>query len=108
MKRAMVMEGYSRRLSQFFKTTDVVWQARLGLRVNLTKSVIIPIGEVPNVNALAQFFGCKVDYLPCSLVLKSTRRTEANKVPKRKGQGARREAKAHASWMRGTLLRKIF
>ena len=37
-----------------------------GLRVNLSKSVIIPIGEVSNVNALTHFFGCRVDYLPSS------------------------------------------
>jgi len=37
-----------------------------GLRVNFSKSVIIPIGEVPNVNGLAHFFGCRVDYLPFS------------------------------------------
>jgi len=35
-----------------------------GLRVNLTKSLIIPIGELPNVNVLAHFFGCRVEYLP--------------------------------------------
>ena len=40
------------------------FEAMSGLRVNLAKSVIIPIGEVPNVNALAHFFGCRVDYLP--------------------------------------------
>ena len=46
------------------------------------------------------------------LVLKSARRTESNRVPKRKAQGARRRrthhgCEAHASWMRGALLRKI-
>ena len=35
-----------------------------GLRVNLSKSALIPIGEVPNVHILACFFGCGVDYLP--------------------------------------------
>ena len=43
-----------------------------------------------------QCFSCRR-----SLVLKSARRTEAIRVP-------RREAKAHASWMRGALQRKIF
>ena len=37
-----------------------------GLRINLSKSVIIPIGEVPNVNVWAHFFACRVDYLPSS------------------------------------------
>ena len=37
-----------------------------GLRVNLSKSALISVGEVHNVNALARFFGCGVDYLPSS------------------------------------------
>jgi len=35
-----------------------------GLRVNLSKSVFIPVGEVPNVDDFACFFGCGVEYLP--------------------------------------------
>uniref|UniRef100_A0A7C9AA13 Reverse transcriptase domain-containing protein n=1 Tax=Opuntia streptacantha TaxID=393608 RepID=A0A7C9AA13_OPUST len=50
----------------YLKCILLIFEAMSGLRVNLNKSVIIPIGEVPNVNALAQFFGCKVDYLPSS------------------------------------------
>ena len=50
----------------YLKRILLIFEAMSGLRVNLAKSVIIPIGEVPNVNALAQFFGCKVDYLPSS------------------------------------------
>ena len=36
------------------------------LRVKSSKSAIIPIGEVPNVNVLARFFGRGVDYPPSS------------------------------------------
>ena len=37
-----------------------------GVRVNLSKSALIPVGEVPNVHNLARFFGCGVEYLPSS------------------------------------------
>jgi len=48
----------------FLKCIHLVFEAMFGLRVNLTKSLIIPIGELPNVNVLAHFFGCRVEYLP--------------------------------------------
>ena len=32
----------------------------------MSKSVLIPVGEVPEINFLAQFFGCGVDSLPSS------------------------------------------
>ena len=35
-----------------------------GLKVNLAKSSLIPIGEVPNIHLLARFFGCEVCALP--------------------------------------------
>jgi len=50
----------------YLKCILLVFEAMSGLRVNLSKSALIPIGEVPNVNALAHFFGCAVDYLPSS------------------------------------------
>jgi len=37
------------------------------LRVNKPKSVLIPIGEVPELHHLAHFFGRGVDYLPIFL-----------------------------------------
>ena len=37
-----------------------------GLKINLSKGVLIPIGKVPELNNLAQFFGCGADYLPSS------------------------------------------
>ena len=41
-------------------------EALFGPRVSLLKSVLIPIGEVPHILDLAEFFGCGVDYLPSS------------------------------------------
>ena len=37
-----------------------------GLRVNLSESELIPVGDGPNVHVLACFFGCEVDHLPSS------------------------------------------
>ena len=50
----------------YLKCILLIFEAVSGLRINLAKNVIIPIGEVPNVNTLAHFFGCRVDYLPSS------------------------------------------
>ena len=35
-----------------------------GLKVNLAKSFLVPVGEVSNVGALAKVFGCEVGTLP--------------------------------------------
>jgi len=42
----------------------LLFEALTSLKVNLAKSVLIPIGEVPNLHHLTQFFGCGVDVLP--------------------------------------------
>jgi len=42
----------------------LLFEAMSGLKVNLAKNVLIPIGEVPNLPQLAHFFGCRVDSLP--------------------------------------------
>jgi hypothetical protein len=39
-------------------------EATSGLRINLGKSEIVPIGEVANVEGLAQLLGCRVASLP--------------------------------------------
>ena len=44
----------------------MLFEVMLGLKINLSKSVIIPIGEVPELESLAQFFGCGFDSLPSS------------------------------------------
>ena len=41
----------------------LVFEAMLGLRV---KSVLIPIGKVPELQHMARLFGCGIDYLPLS------------------------------------------
>ena len=35
-----------------------------GLKVNVAKSEIVPIGEVNNMQALAEFLGCRIGTLP--------------------------------------------
>ena len=42
------------------------FEAVLGLKINLNKSEIIPIGHVANVEDLASKLGCKVGSLPTS------------------------------------------
>ena len=38
-----------------------IWfQAISGLKINLSKSELVPIGNVPNVTELASILGCKV------------------------------------------------
>jgi len=44
----------------------LLFEAMSGLRVNLSKRALIPVGDVPNVHVLARFFGCGVDYPPSS------------------------------------------
>ena len=36
----------------------------IGLKVNIAKSEMVPIGEVNNVHALAEILGCRVGALP--------------------------------------------
>jgi len=38
----------------------LIFEAVMGLKINLSKSVPIPISEVPNLCDLAAFFGCGV------------------------------------------------
>ena len=42
------------------------FEAMSGLKINLIKSEIIPIGPVTNVEELASELGCKIDSLPTS------------------------------------------
>ena len=48
----------------YLRCVLLLFEALSGLKVNLAKSVIIPIGEVPDLHQLAHFFGCGVDSLP--------------------------------------------
>ena len=40
------------------------FEAISGLKVNLGKSKLVPVGEVPNIEALAGILGCKTHTLP--------------------------------------------
>jgi hypothetical protein len=40
------------------------FEAVLGLKINLSKSVIVPIGEVEDVKGLSSILGCEVELLP--------------------------------------------
>ena len=48
----------------YLRCVLLLFEALSGLKVNLAKSTIIPIGEVPDLHQLAHFFGCGVDSLP--------------------------------------------
>ncbi len=42
-----------------------IWfQTILGLKINLSKSELVPVGQVPNVPELASILGCRVAALP--------------------------------------------
>ena len=40
------------------------FQEVTGLKVNMLKSEMVPIGEVPNVQVLAKLLGCRIGSLP--------------------------------------------
>ena len=42
------------------------FEALSGLRINLSKSTILPVGKVENLNQLAYELGCRVGSLPSS------------------------------------------
>ena len=44
----------------------MLFEVMSGLKINLSISVLVHIGEVPELNNLALFFGCGIDYLPSS------------------------------------------
>ena len=48
----------------YLRCVLLLFEALSGLKVNLAKSAIIPIGEVLDLHQLAHFFGCGVDSLP--------------------------------------------
>ena len=41
----------------------MLFEAMPGLRLNLSKSSLIPIGEIPNIHHLASFFDCGISAL---------------------------------------------
>ena len=51
---------------RYLRCILLLFKAIFGLTVNLVKSVLIPIGEVPDLHVLVHFFGCRIDFLPSS------------------------------------------
>jgi len=51
----------------YLRCIFVLFEAMSGLKINLSKSVLIPVGEVPELNKLAQVFGCGIDSPPLVL-----------------------------------------
>nr|CAN64184.1 hypothetical protein VITISV_022648 [Vitis vinifera] len=56
----------SRGIFHDISAAEMNYEAILGLRINLDKSELIPVGCVENVEALAAELGCKVGSLPSS------------------------------------------
>ncbi|KAF5473789.1 hypothetical protein F2P56_005747 [Juglans regia] len=49
---------------QILRVVLLCFQAISGLKVNLSKSKLVPVGEFHNIHHLAEFLGCKVAFLP--------------------------------------------
>ena len=54
----------SREQILFVRLVLTCFQAFTGLKVNVEKSEIVPIGEVCNIQSLANILQCRVDSLP--------------------------------------------
>jgi hypothetical protein len=48
----------------YLRTVFLLFEAASGLKVNLAKSVLIPVGNVEHVDSLAGILGCGVELLP--------------------------------------------
>jgi hypothetical protein len=60
----LVFSGASRVQVQAIGDLLVCFELVFGLKVNLAKSVLVPVGEVNDVGALAEVLGCEVGSLP--------------------------------------------
>ena len=54
----------SREQLLYVRMVLIFFEAITGLKVNVGKSEIVPVGEVGNVGALARILFCKVGHLP--------------------------------------------
>lgn len=52
-----------------FQCALLCFEAVLGLKINLAKSELVLVGDVPNVNALVRILGCTVSFLPLKYLL---------------------------------------
>ena len=60
----LVFCGASRDQVQAIGNLLVCFELVSGLKVNLAKSVIVPVGDVSNIGAMAEVLGCEVGSLP--------------------------------------------
>jgi hypothetical protein len=60
----LVFYGASRVQVQAIRDLLICFELVSGLKVNLAKSVLVPVGEVSDVGALAEILGCEVGSLP--------------------------------------------
>ncbi len=62
----LILCGAVRDQLQHLKSVFVWFQASSGLKINLGKSELVPVGSVPDVEDMAAVLGCKVAALPMS------------------------------------------
>jgi exonuclease III len=62
----LILCGAARDQLCHLKSVFVWFQASSGLKINLGKSELVPVGSVPDVEELAVVLGCKVGTLPMS------------------------------------------
>lgn len=61
---ALIFCGAEERQVGYLRCVLLCFEAVSGLRVNLGKSELIPVGSVPRISILAAFLGCKIGALP--------------------------------------------
>ena len=59
-----VFSGATQVQVQAIRDLLIYFELVSGLKVNLTKSVLVPVGEVSNMGALAEILGCEFGSLP--------------------------------------------
>nr|XP_016515287.1 PREDICTED: uncharacterized protein LOC107831999 [Nicotiana tabacum] len=60
----LIFCGAERSQVQFLNLTLLLFEAILGLHINMLKSMIYPVNEVPNLEELANLMGCSIGSLP--------------------------------------------
>jgi hypothetical protein len=60
----LIFCGVQEEQIQHLRCIFLCFEAASGLRINLGKSEIVPIGEIEDVEGLAQLLGCRVASLP--------------------------------------------
>jgi hypothetical protein len=60
----LIFTGASRVQVQIISNLLICFELVSGLKVNLAKSILVPVGEVRDIGVLAEILGCKVGSLP--------------------------------------------